>query len=125
MKRYISFSLLRKCQWLRLSSVCGSEIGRVAAILTAILFVLASGAAEAVGSRPLEPQAGLWQTYVLTSGSEIPVPPPAEKWQRRNAGRVGRTEEHASAVDALCRDVGATDIRYPGDYRVLGCQARL
>jgi membrane-associated phospholipid phosphatase len=36
--------------------------------------------------RPLEPRAGLWQTYVLTSGAEIPLPaPPHPSSQRTHA----------------------------------------
>lgn len=28
------------------------------------------------GNRPQEPRAGSWRTYVLTSGAEVPIPPP-------------------------------------------------
>jgi len=53
--------------------------------LVVIAFALALGllpvsaperALADVDSRPLEPQAGSWRTYVLSSGAEIPVPPP-------------------------------------------------
>ena len=51
------------------------------AIVSAIVFAsnLAAAPPEAVAgssSRPQEPQAGSWQTYILTSGSEIFVPAP-------------------------------------------------
>jgi hypothetical protein len=57
---------------------------RIALIVSLVLVTLASihhgiratSSEESVGSRPLEPQAGEWQTYVLTSGSEIAVPAP-------------------------------------------------
>jgi hypothetical protein len=59
---------------------------RVLAILTTCIFMigLSTFPAQALPTAPvssmIEPSAGTWRTWVLTSGSELRPPAPPEQW---------------------------------------------
>ncbi|HZH07903.1 MAG TPA: vanadium-dependent haloperoxidase, partial [Lautropia sp.] len=77
--------------------------------------LLSSGAAPAAGL--VEPDAGSWKTWVLTSGSQLrPAAPPDERATAQELVEVKVAVEAASA-DATARDkISYWNIGYPG-YR--------
>jgi len=54
------------------------------------------------GAGSIEPNAGSWKTWVLTSGSQLRLPPPpdpAAVWEE-----IERLRAHRSAANAAARD---------------------
>jgi membrane-associated phospholipid phosphatase len=55
--------------------------------------------------RPLEPRAGSWRTYVLTSGAEIPLPPPPSRHSQQTQGELAELktlqEQRTAATQAI------------------------
>jgi len=77
------------------------------------LFVVAWFAAHAFAQAQIEPQAGTWKTWILTSGSELRLPPPPD--QGATQGEIAWLRDFVASADANARNqVAFWDTGSPG-----------
>jgi hypothetical protein len=70
-----------------------------------VLLAVSSRAFADGNNRPQEPRAGYWRTYVLTSGAEVALPAPPDRFSQRTAAELAELktlqEQRTPAIQAI------------------------